>query len=140
MHILQIATSKAVRVLIVEDHDDSRSLLCRLLTGRGYQVAQAATAATGIDFAKVHPIDVVISDIGLPDATGTQFMQQFRQYQSSPGIAVSGYGSQSDIQASLDAGFHSHLTKPIDIFALCQIIEELGSFRSSGSAPALRAA
>jgi PAS domain S-box-containing protein len=117
-----------VRLLVVEDHADTRRLLARLLTAQGYQVSQAATVAAGLAIAAATPIDVLVSDIGLPDATGHELMRQFKALYDAPGIALSGYGMDSDIQASLDAGFYAHLTKPTNIAALYSTLKKaLGS-------------
>jgi PAS domain S-box-containing protein len=123
----------SIRLLVVEDHEDTRGILCRLLAAKGYIVAQAATVAAAIAHITAHPIDLLVSDIGLPDASGLDLMRQFRKLQSAPAIAVSGYGSESDIQASLDAGFEMHLTKPLDIHSLFKAIASL--FPAGNSSP-----
>ncbi len=116
--------AKKVRLLVVEDNDDTRRLLCRLLTHEGYDVAQASTVAAALTYAAANVIDVLLSDIGLPDGTGLDLMRQFKQLQSTPGIAISGYGLDTDIQASHDAGFFKHLTKPTNPAALFQAIRD----------------
>ena len=59
--------------------------------------------------------DLLISDLGLPDGSGHDLMRYFAGNRDSKGIAVSGYGMDSDIEQSLSAGFSEHLTKPVAI-------------------------
>jgi CheY-like chemotaxis protein/nitrogen-specific signal transduction histidine kinase len=121
-------TPNRLQILVVEDHADTRRIICRLLTAQGYQVSQAATVAAGLAIAAATQIDVLVSDIGLPDASGHDLMRQFKALYDAPGIALSGYGMDSDILASLDAGFYAHLTKPTNIAALYSTLKQaLGS-------------
>jgi CheY-like chemotaxis protein len=59
--------------------------------------------------------NILISDLGLPDGSGTELMRDLKRHrQPIPGIALSGYGMKDDIRESLEAGFVRHLTKPVD--------------------------
>ena len=69
-------------------------------------------------------LDLLISDIELPDGTGLELMRQLRE-RGLPAIAMSGYGSEEDVRASLDAGFTEHLTKPVDLTRLIAAIHSL---------------
>ena len=66
--------------------------------------------------------DLVISDLGLPDMTGNELMTMLRDRHGLPGIAVSGYGMEEDVNRSRDAGFVHHLTKPIQLDRLTELI------------------
>jgi CheY-like chemotaxis protein len=70
-------------------------------------------------------IDLVISDVGLPDGSGLDMMRQLSLEYGVRGIALSGFGMDSDIEQSLNAGFSRHLTKPINVAALRKTINEL---------------
>jgi PAS domain S-box-containing protein len=104
-----------VRVLLVEDHPDTLRTLKRLLEKMGYQVLPAASAAAALNVLASESVDVLVSDIGLPDATGHELMRRVRAAHDVPGIAVSGYGMDSDLKNSRDAGFLTHITKPVDL-------------------------
>ncbi len=65
-----------LRVLLVEDHHPSREILCRLLVSRGIDVVSAASAQEAMAKAKIHPFDLVISDLGLPDMTGYELIEK----------------------------------------------------------------
>lgn len=113
----------ASRVLLVDDHQDTLRVLRRLLESLGYQVATAMSVTAALSYAATNPIDVLVSDIGLPDASGHDLMRQLGQYQSIPGVAVSGFGLDADVQNSRDAGFFAHLTKPINLHSLHATIQ-----------------
>jgi signal transduction histidine kinase/ActR/RegA family two-component response regulator len=114
------------RVLLVDDHEDTVEILCDLLTENGFEVetAHSVKAAQDVDLAYV---DVIVSDIGLPDGTGFDLMRDLRTKTNRPAIALTGFGMESDVKASEEAGFDLHLTKPIDIDQLLAAIEGLSS-------------
>jgi len=107
------------RILLVEDHAQTRRTLARLLTQRGHVVTTAENVREALERAQAVDFDLVLSDLGLPDGNGHELIGALRQLRPDcRGIALSGYGMESDAQRSLDAGFEAHLTKPIDIQAL----------------------
>jgi DNA-binding response OmpR family regulator len=94
---------------------------------------EASDAAGGPQF------DVVISDLGLPDASGLDLARRLRERRAAavPAIAVSGFGMAADVRDSREAGFAAHLTKPIDIKKLDALIREVVRGASeTGGAPA----
>jgi signal transduction histidine kinase len=110
------------RILLVEDHPDTRKLMARLFQREGYAVTTVGSVAGALDAARAGPFDLLISDIGLPDGSGLELMRQFRQLYRIKGIALSGYGMEQDIRQSEQAGFSAHLTKPISLPQLHQAI------------------
>jgi CheY-like chemotaxis protein len=113
----------ALRVLLVEDHHSTRKALAQLLTQRGYSVSEAESTAQARTLAKAKDFDIVVCDLGLPDGLGYDLMREFKKEFSLPGIALSGYGMESDIQQSFEAGFSAHLTKPVELATLEEAIE-----------------
>jgi signal transduction histidine kinase len=116
------------RLLLVEDHPDTCQVMQRLLRAAGYDVTCAESVADALRACQAapQPFDIVISDLGLPDGSGLDFMRQFRvQFPQTPAIALSGFGMEDDRLRSLDAGFVAHLTKPVDLSALQSKIEEV---------------
>jgi signal transduction histidine kinase/CheY-like chemotaxis protein len=124
-----IAKSSGLRLLIVEDHIDTARVLGRLLRAEGYAVQTANTVAEALHLAAEHEFDVVVSDVGLPDATGYELIQQLKSQYSVKGIAMSGYGMEDDLRKSRAAGFSEHLVKPVDISRLAQAIQRVSSHR-----------
>ena len=72
-------------------------------------------------------LDLVISDIELPDGSGLELMREIGGDDGVPGIAMSGFGSEEDVRLSREAGFAVHLTKPIDIARLEAAIQQFGA-------------
>ncbi|GAA5117335.1 response regulator [Luteolibacter yonseiensis] len=101
-------------ILLVEDNSDSRLTMTILLNSLGYAVEGAKDLRTALSSSEDRNFDLVISDIGLPDGTGYEFMREFRTRSKIPSIAVSGYGQNEDIEKALEAGFNYHLVKPVD--------------------------
>lgn len=109
-------------ILIVEDHGDTRATLQRLLERVGHKVTAAHSAEDALTLASASRFDLVISDLGLPDMPGNELMILLRDKYKLPGIAVSGYGMEEDVSSSREAGFIHHLTKPIRIERLKELI------------------
>ncbi|HZZ18187.1 MAG TPA: ATP-binding protein, partial [Opitutaceae bacterium] len=112
-----------LRVLLVEDHDESRHVLARLLVSRKIDVVQAASVAGALAKAKTNTFDLVISDLGLPDGNGFDLMATLKADYGYSGIALSGYGTKEDIDRSKEAGFSVHLTKPVQARQLSEALD-----------------
>jgi PAS domain S-box-containing protein len=113
----------ARRILLVEDHVDTRETMARLLVRRGHQVSPAGTLRAARALAASCEFDVVISDLGLPDGEGTELLAAFANAARKPlSIAMTGFGMEDDIQRTLAAGFAAHLTKPINMADLDRVL------------------
>ena len=98
-------------------------MLAQLLTQSGHAVSEAESIAQARTLAKANGFDIVICDLGLPDGRGSDLMRELKGEFSLPGIALSGYGMENDIQQSFEAGFSEHLTKPVEFAALEEAIQ-----------------
>lgn len=116
---------KPLRILFVEDHDDTCKVMSRLLRGFGYTVTCAGSVKAALQSAEAEQFDLLISDIGLPDGSGLDVMRQIRTRQPLKGIALSGFGMEDDVRRSREAGFAQHLTKPINFQKLETVIEQM---------------
>ena len=108
----------ASRVLLVEDHKPTSRALTQLLIRRNYQVVAADCVAEARAAAARESFDLLISDIGLPDGNGYELMMELHGEYGFPGIALTGYGMEEDVNRSHAAGFIAHLTKPVSVQAL----------------------
>lgn len=113
------------RILLVDDHDDTRMIIARMLQMKGYEVFGAASKADALALSREHTVDLVISDLGLPDGSGHDLMQKLMEERPVRGIALSGYGSSEDEHRSREVGFQRHLTKPVDFAVLEQVVREV---------------
>ena len=100
------------KVLIVEDDPTIRTAVMRALTDKGYAVAAAHTAMTGLQLAVSERPDVVILDLGLPDLDGREVLRMIRAVSSVPIIVATARGTEPDIVRALDAGADDYVVKP----------------------------
>jgi CheY-like chemotaxis protein len=96
-----------------------------LLERRGYQITLAHTAGQALEKAELEQFDLLISDIGLPDRSGYELMQELQSKTALRGIALSGFGTEKDVDRARAAGFSEHLTKPINVDRLDEAIRNL---------------
>jgi HAMP domain-containing protein/signal transduction histidine kinase/ActR/RegA family two-component response regulator len=120
----RIALRQAMRILLVEDHDDTNRSLTNLLRWRGYYVQSAVNLQSALNLSAKEEFDVLISDLGLPDGSGIDLMQTLRSERPVLGIALTGFGMEDDIRKSHEAGFKHHLVKPIDLNMLDSFLQE----------------
>jgi CheY-like chemotaxis protein len=124
-------------VLLVDDHDESLVVLARLLRRCSYEVQIARTYAEGIEAARRQKFDLLISDVGLPDRSGLELMQDVCSLYPVKGIALSGFTEDHDIRASHVAGFAKHLNKPVMFANLLEAIQEVVGWQPGQEAPAV---
>jgi len=117
-------TSKPLRILLVEDHQDTRRTLSRLLTHFGHNVVTADNVEVAMAIMGSDNIDVVLCDIGLPDGSGYEVAAQARAKGHIKAIALTGFGTEQDVQRSKEAGFDFHLVKPINFQELQTVLDK----------------
>lgn len=119
------AEGKTVRILYVEDHQDTAKVMRILLERRGYSVVTASTIASAVEIARETDLDLIICDIGLPDGSGHELINQISAARPVKAIALSGYGLQQDVERSLEVGFSAHLVKPVSQKQLLETIQKV---------------
>lgn len=120
-----VTPGTSLRILLVEDHAATATILRTLLQRDGHAVTLARDVRSGRTCLDSQAFDLLISDIGLPDGSGTSLGPVARSHGITRLIALSGFGMEQDIQASVDSGFCCHLTKPVDFPRLRAVISEL---------------
>ena len=113
------------RVLVVDDHRDTCTGMKRMLERRGYEITIAYSAEQAAEKVRNQDFDLLISDIGLPDRSGYDLMREVRHSKGLPGIALTGFGTEHDVNEARAAGFSEHLTKPINFERLEEAIQNL---------------
>lgn len=113
------------RLLVVDDHDDTRFITARLLEREHTSVVTAPTIAIAIELSKYIRFDLLIADVQLPDGSGLELLSELRKRYPIQGIVVSGHGRRSDVDQALAAGFSRHFLKPFDLSSLLRSITEL---------------
>jgi PAS domain S-box-containing protein len=113
------------RILVVEDNDDARESLRLLLESSGHTVVAAGDGSAGVALALHHRPEVVLIDLGLPGLDGYEVARTLRASPlggSVALIAVTGYGQADDRRRSKDAGFDTHLVKPVSPSVLASVV------------------
>jgi CheY-like chemotaxis protein len=118
-----------MRLLLVEDDQQTLQVLARLLSRAGHIITSATSTSAAREEAARQTFDAVISDVGLPDGTGVELMEYLQSAHGLRGIALSGYGMEEDVQRSTRAGFAAHLVKPIDVNELRRALRRLHQTR-----------
>jgi CheY-like chemotaxis protein len=122
---------KGLRVLSVDDQQDTRELITIALTRYGAEVKASDSASTALQLIKEWKPHVVVSDIGMPGMDGYDFMRQVRELETEgeriPAIAVTGYAGAVDESKALDAGYEVHLSKPIELNKLVTVIAKVSN-------------
>src|SRR5438270_12522069 len=122
-----------MRILVVEDHQDTRDVLTGLLTSWGYDVSSADSLKSGMGRLEIEPqIDVILSDIALPDGTGYALVSEARRRGKRVlAIALSGYAYPSDVRIAKLTGFDHHLSKPCDCAYLRSILRQRAKWENA---------
>ncbi len=120
------SVAPGLRILLIEDHLNTRATLVRLLKSWGHSVHEAETLAQGRQLMKSQHFDLLLTDVELPDGTGSDLMREIRGTTSAiPGIALTGFDAATYAAGSMEAGFLLHVTKPIATEKLKTVIEEI---------------
>ena len=109
----------ALRILVVDDSTDGRTLTSLVLTQAGASVKAVASVREAIQMIEGEPPDVLVSDLGLPDEDGFGLIRHIRQREAErggflPAVALTGFARAEDRARSLAAGFQAHVPKPVD--------------------------
>jgi len=114
-----------MRLLIVDDNIDAADALTLLLKLNGHDTITVYNALDALQLSQTFAADVILLDIGLPDIDGYEVARRMRAAGiSCKLVALTGYGKPEDIQHALDAGFDTHITKPVDLEELEYILEK----------------
>jgi len=120
-----------LHVLIVEDHDDTRTAMDKLLSLHNFSVRSVGSYREAVAMATQWLPDVLVCDLGLPGKDGIELMRQMRRaHPRLHGIVVSGHAERQFIQRSHDAGFADYLVKPVQIDLLVHAIHRLVTQRN----------
>jgi len=119
-----------IRVLLVEDNDDSREMLTVLFSQFNVQITAVASVAEALKAIEQIKPDILISDIGMPDEDGYDLIRKVRALSTEqggqiPAIALTGYASLQDRDLALKAGYQEHLSKPVNIDELFELVKNI---------------
>ena len=122
------AKEQATTVLLVEDTEDNRQMMCRLLEMSGYKVVEATNGLEAVKIANQIRPEIILMDLSLPYIDGLAATRQIRSlpgFSNVPIIAVSAHDSADFHSEALDAGCNAYITKPIDYSQLEDLVNQL---------------
>jgi len=119
-----------VRILVVDDEPDGREIIRRVLAQSGAEVWTAAGANEGLEMVESRRPDVIVSDIGMPEKDGYEFIREIRQWPKSrggrtPAIALTAFARSEDRTRAMIAGYQVHVAKPIEAQELLATVTSL---------------
>lgn len=117
--------STPLRILIIENHEVTAKFISLFLERSGHQVTVTPDGQTALSRGDLANIDVILSDIGLPDVNGWDLMRQLRPRTRAYAVAMSGFGDEADVQRSFAAGYQYHLVKPFVPAALEEVLRNI---------------
>jgi DNA-binding response OmpR family regulator len=128
-----------VQILLVEDHNDTRNVLTRLLDHCGHDVSAAATVAEATSLLKEVRFDALVCDIGLPDGDGFDFVWRAKEhYRFQTAVALTALDSEKHQALGCEAGFDHYLTKPLDFAKLRDVLAQSGAQRVANEQKSVR--
>ncbi|MCU1338095.1 MAG: hypothetical protein JWO19_3676 [Bryobacterales bacterium] len=135
------ASGSKIRILLVEDSEDILFLLKMELESLGHSVTTATNGKLGMEAARTHPADLIISDVKMPLVDGYEFIRAIRsvpELSATPAIALTGFGAKADVERALAAGFDACISKPAEPGEIAALIRRLTEIREAvhaGSQP-----
>ncbi|WP_233876531.1 PAS domain S-box protein [Dyadobacter sp. CY323] len=124
----EVEQQRGQRILVIDDNTDATLLVTLLLKLKGFEVDSRKSGLEGIRAAETIKPSAILCDIGMPGMDGYETAKMIRKQswgQTVPLIALTGYGQREDKRLAKDAGFDSHLVKPVDLKDLVQLLDEL---------------
>ena len=121
----ELSVFSQTRFLVLDDSEDSITMMAELLKLAGAHVVTATNGVDALRIASGNDFDVILSDISMPEMDGFEFLERLRKIDRQrdvPVVAITGFGRNDDIKRARAAGFYSHLTKPIDLQALTEVL------------------
>jgi CheY-like chemotaxis protein len=122
------ASLAGVRILVVEDHEDSREALRQVLEYFGATVTAARSGYEALELAVLEPPHLVLCDLRMPGMDGFAVLEGLRRLLPDHpirAVAVSGFGRDEDRRRTREAGFDGHLVKPVDFDALVGLVGQV---------------
>ena len=125
---LELPPGRPLRILVVDDNEDAADSLALLLSLSGHEVRTAYDGARALATARSFSPEVTLQDVGMPDMDGYEVarkLRELRETQQATLIALTGFSRPEDARQALAAGFHHHLSKPVDFGVLDSLLRAL---------------
>lgn len=116
------------KILIVDDEENARIGLSKLLSQEGYEVASVANGHEALDYLRKQPVQLVISDINMPEMNGLAFLRElYRTYPDTHVIMITAYGGVESYLEAMSLGAFEYIHKPVKLDELKSVMQKLAS-------------
>ncbi len=116
------------RILVVDDEENARIALSKILTREGYEVASAANGYEALNYLRGKEVELIITDINMPEMNGLSFLRELsRSHPESNVIMVTAYGEVESYFEAMNLGAFEYINKPVKIDELKKIIRKIFS-------------
>jgi len=122
------------RILLVDDEENTRIALSRLLTREGYLVDTVANGFEALNHLREHDVNLIVTDINMPEMDGIEFLRELnRSFPGSNVIMITAYGGVESYIEAINLGAFEYINKPVKIEELKSVLERVFSPKSSES-------
>lgn len=124
---------KLERILVVDDEENARIALSKILTREGYDVAMAGNGFEALNYLRAKEVELIITDLNMPEMNGMTFLRELnRSYPSSNVIMITAYGEAESYIEAMNLGAFEYINKPVKIDELNKIISKIFKHKSHG--------
>lgn len=114
------------RILVVDDEENARNGLAKLLSREGYEIATAANGHEALDFLRDNETELIITDINMPEMNGIAFLRELnRSHPASNVIMLTAYGEVESYIEAMNLGAFEYVNKPVKVEELTKIIAKI---------------
>ena len=114
------------RILVVDDEENARIALSKILTHEGYEVGSAGNGYEALNYLRSKEVDLIITDINMPEMNGLAFLRELnRSYPSSNVIMITAYGEVETYIEAMNLGAFEYINKPVKVDELKKVIEKI---------------
>lgn len=125
-------TLQPKRILVVDDEENARTALSKILAREGFEVATAGNGLEALDFLRVNTVEIVITDINMPEMNGMVFLRELsKSYPDTSVIMITAYGEVESYIEAMNLGAFEYINKPFRIDELKRTIYKLASHQKS---------
>jgi signal transduction histidine kinase/CheY-like chemotaxis protein len=114
-----------VRVLVIDDEPDALEVISAILSAHGAEVTPAASGSDALGLLERAEIDVIVSDIAMPELDGYELLERIRRKRPLPAVALTAHARAEDVERARAAGFQRHLAKPVSAAQLVETVTGL---------------
>jgi len=114
------------RILVVDDEENARVALSKILTHDGYKVSSAGNGLEALNFLRSNEVELIITDLNMPEMNGLMFLRELkRSYPSSKVIMITAYGEVESYLEAITLGAFEYINKPVKYDDLKKVIDKI---------------